>query len=373
MIKAYHLSALIALSLSTTLGAWGQRSSFNQSDAQSAESIDIHFPLSPSQAWGMEESLLVWKTFEDDTDYAVRLFQQRPTDSLRFSKVSVKHPEFEWGTGVRLKLTRYLPSNDPWDINLIGTYYYSEASEHAKVSSTFSKNDVNILLSPWDTTEFGNINKANVGTHMNFFTFDLNAGRYYSLTRKIDIHPFIGIRAVLNYQKYKVRYLGFALSDNEGPLVHTHFKGDHDFWGIGPRVGTDVALRMGRHWFLTGTFGASLFGGRYNVSERTSGNVLFVEATKQLRNKLKDEDTVLRSNIDASVGLEWEKWVRGNTVRIAPSFVFEVSEWFSMKRWIDTHFFRNSFVLNTQPALYPHRRYSDLGLMGFNINLKVDF
>ncbi len=370
MFKAYHLSALITVSLSTTLGAWGQRPPLNQT----GESTDLHFPLSSSQSWGMEESLLVWKTFEDDTDYAVRLLQQQSSSSESLSKRSVKHPEFEWSTGVRLKLTRYLPSNDPWDVDLIGTYYYDQATKNTKVGFSFVNEDnFNILVSPLDTFTFGDAAKAHLSTQMNFFTFDLVAGRYYALTKKIDIHPFIGIRTVLNYQNYKVRYFGTPLSAPGEPFGYSSFKGDHDFWGIGPRIGTDVALRMGRHWFLTGTFGATLFGGRYDVTEQVRGTTTFNETRIGLRNKLSDADTVLRSNIDASLGLEWEKWVRGNTVRIAPSFVFEVSEWFSMKRWIDTHFFRTTTLGGPQPTIYPHRRYSDLGLMGFNINLKVDF
>lgn len=370
MFKSHHLTALVALTLSTTLGAWGQKSPMSQIK----EPVDIHFPLSPSQAWGLEESLLVWKSFEDNTDYAVRLFIGRINDVTRTSRQSLKHPSFDWGTGVRLKLTRYLPSNDPWDVNLIGTYYYDEADHQTNVNFQLdNKNFQNFMYSPWDTPIYGQSAKAKASIQMNFFTFDLTAGRYYSLTRKIDIHPFIGVRTVLNYQKYTARYFGVTSANRAGPFVHSKFKGDSDFWGVGPRVGTDVALRMGRHWNLMGTFGASLFAGRYDVSERLNGNIQFLKVNDIIREKLTDEDTVLRSNIDASLGLEWEKWVRNKTVRIAPSFVFEVSEWFSMKRWVDTHIFRNSFTGGNQPVNYPHRRYSDLGLMGFNINLKVDF
>jgi hypothetical protein len=202
----------------------------------------------------------------------------------------------------------------------------------------------------------------------------LTAGRYYSLTKKIDIHPFVGIRSVLNYQNFKMSFTngqGFA----GGPMSDSQIKGDHDFWGVGPRIGTDVALRFGHHWSLKGTFGASLFGGRVDVSEKSNGNIFAADfgITAPYRDELKDEDSVLRSNIDASLGLGWEKWVRKNTVRIAPSLVFEVSEWFSMKRWIDSNISEFSFETGAQPVIYPHRRYSNLGLMGFNINLKVDF
>jgi len=44
-----------------------------------------------------------------------------------------------------------------------------------------------------------------------------------------------------------------------------------------------------------------------------------------------------------------------------------------MKRWIDSNISTFSFETGAQPVIFPHRRYSNLGLMGFNINLKVDF
>src|SRR3569832_1737464 len=174
MFKAYHLRALIAISLSaaftTTLGAWGQRQPLTQTE----EPVDIRFTLSPTQGWGLEESLLVWKTFEDNTDYAVRLFSNGET------KESIKHPSFDWSTGVRLKLTRYLPSNAPWDVNLIGTYYYDQADSDTHVN--FLLNDSgseNTLSSPCETPLFCQNSKAKASTQMNFFTFDLTVGRYY--------------------------------------------------------------------------------------------------------------------------------------------------------------------------------------------------
>lgn len=370
MSKAISFSALTLVSLSSILGAWGPRTSLDQPK----EPLDLHFPLSPNQAWAVEESLLVWKTYEDDVDYAVRRTVDNPSSKVEQERYRIKHPDFKWGTGVRLKISRYLPSSDPWDVNFIGTYYYSEGSGSINLGSI---SDTSVLLdrlsSTWDTQSLSIAEDAKANTHMNFFTFDLTAGRYYSLTRKVDIHPFIGIRSVLNYQGYKTGYTS-TLSLGSDPLTKTSFNGTHDFWGIGPRVGTDLSLRFGRHWSLLAGFAGSFFVGRYDVEETFKGKTHIAQTVTPYREKLEDEDTVLRSNIDASLGLGWEKWLRGGTVRIAPSFVFEVSEWFSMKRWINTHNANTTITTaGTQPRIQTHRRYSDLGLMGFNINLQIDF
>lgn len=369
MFKAVSLSALTLISLSSFLEAWGQRASINQPE----ESINLRFPLNPNQGWALEESLLVWKTYEDDIDYAVRRTVDNPSSSLEQEQYRVKHPDFKWGTGVRLKLTRYLPSNDPWDVDFIGTYYYNEGKGHVNLDSA---SDTASLLdqasSTWDTLGSPIAESARTNTRMNFFTFDLITGRYYSLTRKVDIHPFIGLRSVFNYQRYKTTYSSTLTLDSE-PFSKTSFNGNHDFWGVGPRIGTDLALKFGRHWSLLATLAGSFFVGSYDVQEFFRGQTQLLQNIAPYRERLEDKDTVVRSNIDASLGLGWEKWVRGGTVRIAPSFVFEVSEWFSMKRWINTHNGSNTFIAGTQPRIQTHRRYSDLGLMGFNVNLQIDF
>ena len=370
MVKPVHFSAVAFVTLSSVLGAWGQ--GFSSTD-QKKTLPDLHFPFNPDQAWALEESLLVWRPYEDDTDYAVRTSLRNESPQLDDFDVRVKHPSFKWGTGVRLKLTRYLPSrDDPWDLDFIGTYYYSQGKDHVDINpanltgGAFNES----IVSPWDTDGIGPAARAKVAVNLNFFNFDFVIGRYYSLTRKIDIHPFIGIRSVLLFQDYKASYSSsifpavFALSNHS-------FKGEHNFWGVGPRIGTDLNLRFGRHWSLLATFGASLFAGRYNIKEKVAGSIVNLQALEPLDEKIRDKEASLRSNLDASIGLGWEKWIRNKTVRIAPSFAFEVSEWFAMKRWVDLHSFGS--VSSPGPTIKSHRRYSDLGLMGFNVNLQIDF
>ncbi len=362
MFKAVCLSTLTLLSCSGVLEAWGGGRRAPMEKEQPP--IDVHFPFNSEQAWGLEESLLVWKTYEDDGDYALYTKSDTSVSNIQSNTYKIKHPNFDWNAGVRVKLTRYLPSTDPWDVNLIGTYYYAQGESNPSVSSSSSTQVTSTIYGTWATEDGGSAQKVKAQTHMNFFTFDLTAGRSYCLTRKINIHPFIGIRSVLNYQKYKTTQ---TLQNTTLPVLKPAFEGSHDFWGLGPRVGSDLVMQFGRHWSFLATFAGSLFAGRYNIDEKMNGNFFNSSTYTSSDWNIKDGDTVLRSNIDLALGLGWEKWVRGQTVRIAPSFVFEVSEWFSMKRWIDM---RRS---GTTPQVQTHRRYSNLGLMGFNVNLQVDF
>ena len=371
MARPIYFSALTFITLSSVVGAWGQGS---PSSDQRTLPPDLHFPFHPEQAWAVEESLLVWRPSEDALDYAVRSTLETESSGSQSKEVRLKHPDFKWGTGVRLKLTRYLPSSDPWDIDLIGTYYYSGGHNDVKVksgSSLSSGSSQDKIESTWETAAFGVAPKARSNVRMNFFNFDLLVGRHYCLTRKIDIHPFIGIRSVLLYQDYKASYFS-SLDPEVLPLRKTSFKGENSFWGVGPRIGADLSLHLGRHWSLLSTFGGSFFAGRSHVQEKIDGSVIIVASPSSMEEKIKTKDSILRSNLDASIGLGWEKWVRNKTVRIAPSLVFEVSEWFAIKRWVDAHSVQSADIF-APPAVQSHRRYSDLGLMGFNINLQIDF
>lgn len=368
MVKPVYFSAVAFVVLSSVLGAWGLGSPDGE---QRKMPLDDAFPFNPQQAWAVEESLLVWRPYEDETDYAA--YQStKIAGSISKIEYQVKHPTFKWGTGVRLKFMRYLPSNDPWDIDLLGTYYYSQGKDDVNVNPAHlgAGNLQKKIIPAWDEIALGTAAKAQTNVSLNFFNFDLIAGRHYSLTRKIDIHPFVGIRSVLLFQKYKTSYLSTS-SLTFAPLANHSFKGEHSFWGVGPRIGTDLVMHLGRQWSFLATLGASFFAGRYNVQEAFKGSRFIGFTDTPLNEKVKDKEAILRSNLDASLGLGWEKWVKKGTVRIAPSFAFEVSEWFAIKRWVDLHTLDTAS--SSGPTVHSHRRYSDLGLMGFNINLQVDF
>ncbi len=358
--RSYILACSAMLLLSSEVFAWRGANAANTS----AEEPAMNYPLNDNQQGYTRESYLIWKPYEDDIDFADRFVREDLTDSSTVITDRFKHPKFEWSSGVRVAIGKYLPNHDQWDLSLIGTYYYNDADRHAKANPRNREGLANLFMPSFT---LGSNIEVSGHLQMNYFTTDFLIGRYFTLTDNVQLHPYIGARAAFIYQDYHEK-----LETNSTLTSHFKFKADHNHLGAGPRIGTDFSYGFGHGWAFLANLSAAFLYGRYTLSEKLGG-FIFAPLVQPLRYKVKDADTTLRSNIEGSIGLQWEKWVRGHTVRIAPSFQVEFSEWFAVKRWVDTHSTSSRITANNDLNLQSRRRYGDLGLFGFNINLHVDF
>lgn len=376
-------SLVSAITLCTSLHAWGPHSPFKDITTYEAAGLTGHFPLNLDQQWYLKGEYLLWRPHQEDVDYGNLLqFSQSviigatsiQTDD--YIKYSVKKPNFEWSSGVRIALGRYLPNHQQWDISAIATYYYNNAERDTKANFEHG-----IFFEPqWDPQELGQSSNSSVYLRLNFFTWDLIAGRHYLLTPTFDIHPFIGLRAALIEQKYYNRNLSSFLDHFGGPvpevkLLKAKFRAYNEFWGVGPRVGTDLSYAFGKGWSVLGSLSASFLYGHYKIHQQLRGAIPDDDyrTSPDLLMNLKDSDPVLRSNLEASFGLGWEKWVRKHSIRIAPSLIVEAAEWFSMNHWVSTHVpsFPLGFPFDFQ--VVTRRHYGNLAYVGFNFNLQIDF
>lgn len=332
-------------------------------------SQQLNFPLNANQDWYTRESYLVWKPFEDDLDDNLREKIDAVSDVETIYTSQLKHPKFNWSSGVRLAVGKYLPYHDLWDLNFVGTYYYSTADRKTKISDPLRER----INSLWNAPFFSIPLQSTENWRLNYFTTDVNLGRQFLLTPNLQIHPFIGARAAFIFQDYKVRYdSAVSISKSDFEQVKLTVKNEHGFWAGGPRIGTDLAYHFGRGWSFLASVSGSFFYARYSIVEKMVG-ITPTSFVRPYHLSVKDSDTLLRTNLEGSIGIEWEKWVRDHSVRIAPSFQVEASEWFGLKRWVETHLPSAVIPSRGDLNLQSRRRYSDLGLLGFNINLHIDF
>jgi len=330
-----------------------------------------NFPLNQDQGWYTKETLLIWKAQEDDVDYGNRFTFD---DSFDHSKIRLKKPDFEWSTGVRVGIGRYLPHHELWDVSVFMTYFYNDAT--SKTTPNFDHGEV---VSPaWAPGYLGPSVKSSVNWQLNLFVWDLALGRYITLTPHLTLHPFMGIRAGLIYQKYQNQNRSFAQVEDPDtfdltfPLIKTDFKLRNDFYGIGPRLGTDFAYEFTSGWSIVGKFAGTLLAAHYNIRTALNGQFQRQLQVTPLHIKAKDGDSVLRTNLEGSLGLQWEKWVHDHKVHIVPSVLFEVSEWYGVNNWFDMSGPINNFNA-PDLNLRTDRHYGDLGFLGVTINLQVDF
>lgn len=342
-------------------------------------------PLNSDQGWFTKEAYLLWLCYEDDMDWANKV-KEKDTDIFSVS-MKTKKPDFNWNSGVRVGIGRYLPNHNLWDVSTDFTYFYGNASSK---SSPNREHDA-FLIGKWVPTFYFvssavQINGASEGAahwKLNFFCEDLSIGRQCSVTSMITARPFAGLRAVQTYEDETSRLSDFEDvpptqgSSSTDVVRKMKFKGYSDFWGIGPRIGSDFCFKFSDNWSLLGAISGAFFFGHSKVKEKISLYLTQSSFPDSLVVRIalqgKDKGYAVRTNFEGSLGLGWEMWVKNHTVRLAPSLMFEASEWFDMNQWITFKIPTNYGLLAPQTTVASDARHGDIGFIGLTFNFHVDF
>lgn len=354
-----------ALAMSSVFG-WGGKAPQTQEPYLSSD-----FPMNSDQQWFTKESYLFLKPYEDDNDYAGKLTTTGSLGSTIDMSMKLEKPNFDWFSGARIGVGRYLANHDKWDISLFTTYFYAQED-----SSSSPNRDRGALLTPnWIPTFDGGATRGKTVWRLNFFNWDLSVGREYNMLKTIIAHPFIGLRAALIYKTQKSRYSDRFISANADRTLMDKFSASNSYWGIGPRTGVDLQFNMSGSWSLLGNLSGALFFGRNNLRESISTNVINGGALVRKKYNAKDNRFNVRANLDTGLGLGWEAWLKQHTVRIAPSVMFEASCWFDTNQLFVPRG-TTSVTFAPDPALpnfVNQRRQGNLILMGVSFNLQADF
>jgi len=342
---------------------------------------EVSFPLNIDQEWFVKPSLLVWRPFQDQIDSGFTSVMDSPTDPF-FEKNKTQNVNFNWGTGARLTIGKYLPHHEQWDVILASTFFYSDTKTtvHGKANlstlSASNPNDIILFSDGWNPTILGASTETDLNWLINYFTWDLALGRLFSLTRKVVVHPFICLRSMLIFEKYTNKNESIDLDANSNFFTRrTTFNANNSVWGIGPRIGSDFSYYFSHGFSLQGSLSGAIVMGRYNIQENLKGFMpnLGTMPSPTATLKISDETTNMHANLEANIGLGWEKLVRNHTVRVAPSFIFEVSNWFLINNWAATNIPIPSTPGQPDWGMNSTRRMGDLGFLGFTINLQIDF
>ncbi len=369
--------SLFALTLVSSLHGWSRHVVWPaQIEPTLRPKPEIHdFPLNEAQEWFVKPSYLIMIPNVDSVDYGYKV--EAPTNLDR--KFKTERPVFDWGSGVRIGVGRYLPHHDHWDFSVTTTYIYNDSDSHAHVkmspvplSAIEQEPVINIGWTPINTEAL----KVQTQYLLNYFTWDLQVRRQYVLSKNVTFEPFLGLRFPLIYQKYHLRPTGAFYNEitEESFLDRVSFKIRDHFYGGGPRLGYDLSYLFQNQWRFLGQLAASFIYSNQSIHEKGSGYLTDLTTNRLTPSQLKYHQTItaLRTNLELKLGLGWETWVRQNSVRIAPSFVFEMSEWFDLIHW--SHFQTpTSFFGSADYGLRPEERTGDFGLMGFALNLQIDF
>lgn len=352
------------IALSTSLESWGTR------QTPTPPPPNLHFPLSDQQEWFTKESYILWKPYLRDIDLGRREAFNDPNNFTSFLTLKPKRPDFDWSSGFRIGLGKYLPHHDLWDVNFYMTYLYVDASRKV------TPKDPDAVSPDFSPPLVIGSHSSSARWSLNYYTWDLSLGRLFNLPYSISIHPFVGFRGALFDQDYKVRHKGDNIQPFEQTFFTDRFKGSNDYWGIGPRAGVDLSFEFEKHWALLGHLGGSILYGYYHVEEKINAHFLQIfsmfssDFNQNLRGK--DHQYAIRTNLETSFGLGWETWLKNHTVRIAPSLVFEAGVWFYMNQFYDLQTV-SGLLHNNITFVNTRHKHGNFVYSGFNFNLQVDF
>lgn len=348
---------LLATPLLEGWGGYSLRQS--QTASHDASLPDTHFPLNADQGWFVEQSYLLLKPTLGDLEYGNLISAKGDISDLT---VKVKSPDFEWNSGVRLGLGRYLPNHDKWDISFYTTYFYGETEDRTKSNLDRLRG----LATAYDPFVVILSESTKATWRLNYFVWDLMLGRQFAMTPQIIFHPYIGLRGTVMYTKFRTTNFGDLTLTNPNTGVTATAAGSatvkfhDDFWGIGPRIGTNFGYKFSGNWSFLSNLAASFLYGHYHVKEKINTRFTAGTAALPINAKVWDHDDAIRINLEGAIGLGWEAWFKNNTVRLAPNLQFEGSLWFDM----------NDF---SRPSTVFSQDRGSLGLMGLTFNLQVDF
>ena len=367
-INTLSYAAGLCIFQSPILG-WGNYANYASNETPES-AAPIGFPFNADQEWFVKESYLIMKPYEEDVDYASKLHVDGTLGGPLSIRMKPEKPEFEWYSGVRLGLGKYLPNHDAWDMTFYATYFYAQETDH----SSPDRSQGGLLTPLWIPTFTGAATNSSVVWRLNYFTWDLSAGREFNLIDTIMAHPYIGLRAAVINKHYAAKYFDhFNPSPNLDRKIDHRFSSSNDYWGIGPRLGSDFWLRFTSGWAFVGSLSGAVFYGQFDVKEKFIEHTINIGSESNIRTRARDSRYCVRANLEGSLGLGWEAWVRNHTVRVAPSILFETSVWydtndlFTLARATTT----NSTIL--APPTEHNRHQGDLTLMGFSFNLQIDF
>ncbi|MCP5505997.1 MAG: hypothetical protein H7A38_03840 [Chlamydiales bacterium] len=256
-------------------------------------------PYPNDTTWFVGAEVLYWHGKSGGTEYAIAF------DSASLPQSgNVKDVDFEWDLGFRFGLGRFIGCERRWDINLEYTHFYNHDTE-----STSEPNDSIIFSNGIDSTIEG-VSHAKFDGNLDYDALDLMLGKGMFMSPRVTVHPKIGLKAAWLDQRYK-----FHADDRidalqtelfvRGNVIHS-LKSSCDFFGLGPRIGTDMRWYLGDGFRLFADASATLFYSSADV--KLKNRVLFQpdgSAEQEAKISLKGDKHLFCPQVAFFGGLLW--------------------------------------------------------------------
>jgi len=289
---------------------------------------------------------LYWSFREDNLDYAAVA-----NTATSPSSYAVQNSDSDfWSAGFRLGLGGNLPYNG-WDIFLEWTRLHHTRSHYVSAAGRIVP-----ILNSWSESvdrTFTNIAKADTARSswsVKYDTLDLVMGRYYVISQKLRMRPYVGLEMARINQSLSAHYTGI---NNIAGTTQPYFYGSNNFLGLGPKAGLFSRFVICKDWGIFANASAALLWGHTSASgnpKSSSSN-----ATTNLKNTVSRHST--RPTADLALGLDWSHgWSDKILLRFGASW--EMQAWWGQ---------------NIMPTENTTNKAGDLSTQGFTLNARLEF
>ena len=320
---------------------------------------------------------LYWQANEDGLHYSSG--GNGTYDSLGELLAITQHIDdldFKWHPGFRLGIGTFIKSWDGWDLYLNWTHIKGSGSGSTSSDLQANPNSVNNFLHPlialWGPTSiFSPAQLVGAASHwsLDYDTIDLELGREFWLGKAFSIRPTVGFRGAFIDQDCKTSYLSAIPVQGVLTLESQYYKADNDFKAFGLRGGSSLNWHFAKNWNILSQVSGTLLYGNFDVKGKVHG------IQNQMQNFTNPLDIFVDRNywrnrleLDAGIGLQWNRFFDRSKRQVSFSVLYEITEWFQMNEFI---LVEHIDVMNVTALQTLEPRGGTLGLQG--ITVKADF
>ena len=275
------------------------------------------YPLNCEGDFVLTASAFYWTATEDgnalviDNAVAVPIINPTP-DEIDELNVLIDDdfisPATRWDFGYKLGIA-YNTTCDGWDIGILWTTFHSTSFKNLEVD--FDDNHTLVtLLSSYapiqGEVDFARQIKARLELNLNLI--DLELGRFFWISRKLNLRPFIGIRGGKIGQNFKVEHFGGSWSPRVNPdqdPLDNEIKIRTVFQGGGIRSGFNTIWNINCGISIYGYGAFSLLYGSFNVAHDEKNRLAISPYSKTHLMDTTSHFDASRAIVDLEMGIQW--------------------------------------------------------------------
>ncbi len=247
-------------------------------------------------------SLLYWKPWERALVATNKKSNVFITED--FTLTPVIHPNFEWDLGFRLS-SGYLFDNNHWDVEVSWEHFTSRVSDRHSTNGNPFQGMFPIWSLTDDVISGDYVFTSDLKWKFSINVLDLQFGRYFNTFTWLDLKPYVGLRSAWVRQHGDIDYKGgIFLIGILGPGTSLngtdHVKMRNNYWGIGPRIGIDPRIILGKGFSLNAKAAISGLYGFFKVKQTET----YLATTRFSKHQHLNR---FRAIADFAAGAAWKK------------------------------------------------------------------